>query len=219
MQPFFVSEEKLARQAYRYDGRYRLAAFLLIVAILLQVPFLGSALLSKSDQRRGRKPAWIGASETGPDHRRTRRLERNRSSAWTDQILGTDFTWQDARERRARRNRADDSSRCCPIENCAGSGKLSTGSLWVPALFGCRRPTRSPWKESRKVRILAVWEKFVRRFPVEASPRQQCRDQLRRRRRKFEERDPDLQGGARKRKPMATIFRSGVNKIDAEENL
>lgn len=40
MQPFFVSEEKLARQAYRYDSRYRFAAFLLIVAIFLQVPFL-----------------------------------------------------------------------------------------------------------------------------------------------------------------------------------
>ena len=40
MQPFFVSEEKLARQAYRYDSRYRLAALILMVAILLQVPFL-----------------------------------------------------------------------------------------------------------------------------------------------------------------------------------
>jgi hypothetical protein len=40
VEPFFVSEEKLARQAYRYDSRYRLAAFILMVAILLQVPFL-----------------------------------------------------------------------------------------------------------------------------------------------------------------------------------
>jgi hypothetical protein len=39
VQPFFVSEEKLARQAYRYDSRYRLAAFILMVAILLQLPF------------------------------------------------------------------------------------------------------------------------------------------------------------------------------------
>jgi Tfp pilus assembly protein PilN len=39
MQPFFVSEEKLAKQAYRYDKRYRLAAFLLLVTISLQVPF------------------------------------------------------------------------------------------------------------------------------------------------------------------------------------
>jgi hypothetical protein len=39
VQPFFVSEEKQARQAYRYDSRYRLAAFLLIVAIPFQVPF------------------------------------------------------------------------------------------------------------------------------------------------------------------------------------
>jgi hypothetical protein len=38
--PFFVSEEKLARQAYRYDYRYRLAAFMLIAAIALQVPFI-----------------------------------------------------------------------------------------------------------------------------------------------------------------------------------
>ncbi len=41
MQPFFVSEEKMARQAYRYDARYRLAAFVLIAAVLFQVPFLG----------------------------------------------------------------------------------------------------------------------------------------------------------------------------------
>jgi hypothetical protein len=41
VQPFFVSEEKLARQAYRYDARYRLAAFVLIAAVLFQVPFLG----------------------------------------------------------------------------------------------------------------------------------------------------------------------------------
>jgi hypothetical protein len=40
VQPFFVSEEKLARQAYRYDSRYRLAAFILMAAILLQMPFL-----------------------------------------------------------------------------------------------------------------------------------------------------------------------------------
>jgi hypothetical protein len=40
VEPFFVSEEKLARQAYRYDRRYRLAALILMVAILLQVPFL-----------------------------------------------------------------------------------------------------------------------------------------------------------------------------------
>jgi hypothetical protein len=40
VQPFFVSEEKLARQAYRYDNKYRLAAFLLMVAVLLQLPFL-----------------------------------------------------------------------------------------------------------------------------------------------------------------------------------
>jgi hypothetical protein len=40
VEPFFVSEEKLARQAYRYDSRYRLAAFILMVAILLQLPFL-----------------------------------------------------------------------------------------------------------------------------------------------------------------------------------
>jgi hypothetical protein len=38
--PFFVSEDRLARQAYRYDGRYRLAAFVLLVAVILQLPFL-----------------------------------------------------------------------------------------------------------------------------------------------------------------------------------
>jgi hypothetical protein len=38
--PFFVSQERLARQAYRYDGRYRLAAFVLLLAAFLQIPFL-----------------------------------------------------------------------------------------------------------------------------------------------------------------------------------
>ena len=40
MQPFFISEEKLARQAYRYDHRYRLAALVLMVALAWQLPFL-----------------------------------------------------------------------------------------------------------------------------------------------------------------------------------
>jgi hypothetical protein len=40
VQPFFISEEKLARQAYRYDHRYRLAAFVLMVALACQLPFL-----------------------------------------------------------------------------------------------------------------------------------------------------------------------------------
>jgi hypothetical protein len=40
VQAFFISEENLARQAYRYDHRYRLAAFLLMVALAWQLPFL-----------------------------------------------------------------------------------------------------------------------------------------------------------------------------------
>jgi Tfp pilus assembly protein PilN len=58
VQPFFVSEEKLARQAYRYDRRYRLAALILIAAALLQVPFLGllyyqKRIMEEQDSRRG----------------------------------------------------------------------------------------------------------------------------------------------------------------------
>ena len=58
MQPFFVSEEKLAQQAYRYDGRYRLAAFILMVAILLQIPFLvllyfQNRIRAEEENRRG----------------------------------------------------------------------------------------------------------------------------------------------------------------------
>ena len=58
MQPFFVSEEKLARQAYRYDRRYRLAALILIAAALLQVPFLvllyyQKRIVEEQDSRRG----------------------------------------------------------------------------------------------------------------------------------------------------------------------
>jgi hypothetical protein len=40
VQPFFISEEKLARQAYRYDHRYRLAALVGMIALALQLPFL-----------------------------------------------------------------------------------------------------------------------------------------------------------------------------------
>jgi Tfp pilus assembly protein PilN len=58
VQPFFVSEEKLARQAYRYDRRYRLAALILIGAALLQVPFLAllyyeKRIMDEQDSRRG----------------------------------------------------------------------------------------------------------------------------------------------------------------------
>jgi Tfp pilus assembly protein PilN len=58
VEPFFVSEEKLARQAYRYDSRYRLAAFILIVALVLQVPFLAllyyqNRVRDEEENRRG----------------------------------------------------------------------------------------------------------------------------------------------------------------------
>ena len=58
MQAFFVSEEKLAKQAYRYDLRYRLAASMLILASLLQVPFLvllcyQKRIMEEQDSRRG----------------------------------------------------------------------------------------------------------------------------------------------------------------------
>jgi hypothetical protein len=67
VQPFFVSEEKLARQAYRYDRWYRLAALILIAAALLQVPFLvllyyQKRIREEQDSRRGlalRKQAQI----------------------------------------------------------------------------------------------------------------------------------------------------------------
>jgi hypothetical protein len=52
--PFFVSEDRLARQAYRYDYRYRLAAFLLIATILLQVPFIAFICYQRQiEQREG----------------------------------------------------------------------------------------------------------------------------------------------------------------------
>ena len=50
MQPFFVSEEKLAKQAYRYDSRYRIAALAVIGAIALQMP-LGFFLLVENRVR------------------------------------------------------------------------------------------------------------------------------------------------------------------------
>jgi hypothetical protein len=39
MQPLFISEEKLAKQAYRYDSRYRILALILMASVALQVPF------------------------------------------------------------------------------------------------------------------------------------------------------------------------------------
>jgi hypothetical protein len=50
VQPFFVSEEKLAKQAYRYDFRYRIAALAVIGAIALQMP-LGFFLLFENRVR------------------------------------------------------------------------------------------------------------------------------------------------------------------------
>jgi hypothetical protein len=60
VEPFFVSEEKLARQAYRYDSRYRLAAFILMVAIFLQAPFL--ALLYYQNRIKNREESRRGAA-------------------------------------------------------------------------------------------------------------------------------------------------------------
>ena len=60
MQPFFVSEEKLARQAYRYDSRYRLAALVLIVAILFQAPFF--ALLYYENRTRDEEESRRGSA-------------------------------------------------------------------------------------------------------------------------------------------------------------
>jgi hypothetical protein len=60
VEPFFVSEEKLARQAYRYDSRYRLAAFILMVAILLQAPFL--TLLYYQNRLRDAEESRLGSA-------------------------------------------------------------------------------------------------------------------------------------------------------------
>ena len=57
MQPFFISEEKLARQAYRYDNRYRLAALVLMVATCFAAAIPRTVFRSKQDQRRRSEPA------------------------------------------------------------------------------------------------------------------------------------------------------------------
>jgi hypothetical protein len=88
VQPFFVSAEKLAKQAYRYDFRYRLAAFTLIVAMAMQAP-LGLFLLYENRVRTDEENRQIVALQT-----RAQLTENLVSLKETETQLGQIESWE-----------------------------------------------------------------------------------------------------------------------------
>ena len=163
MQPFFVSEEKLARQAYRYDRRYRLAALILIAAALLQVPFLvllyyQKRIVEEQDSRRGlalRKQAQI-TEELGA--LKETELQLRQIKSW-EPIL---------------RGRMPGSAVLGSVEQTIPQDVvlsrivmeaanyrlvlLSPGSFRVPQTYTITL------EGAQKVQDPALWEKFVRKF-------------------------------------------------------
>jgi hypothetical protein len=163
VEPFFVSEEKLARQAYRYDSRYRLAAFILIVAILLQGPFLTllyyqNRISDAQESRRGsalQKQAQLSAELNGLKE--------------TEAQLGQIRSWEPIL-----RGRMPASAVLGAIEQTIPQDVvlsrivleatkyravvLGRGSFRVPETYSIRL------EGAQKVGDPAIWEKFIRQF-------------------------------------------------------
>jgi hypothetical protein len=217
VEPFFISEEKLARQAYRYDSRYRLAAFVLMVAILLQAPFLTllyyqNRIRETEESRRGaalQKQAKLagelnGLKETEVQLGQIRSWEpilRGRMPA--SAVLG-------AIEQTIPRDVV--LSRIVMEASKYRGLVLSRGSFRVPETYTITL------EGAQKVRDPAVWEQFIRKFLSRLPPGSTV--------------ETSVVGGAGDTKSAilpckallqaqanGNYFPLGVNKIDAEENL
>jgi Tfp pilus assembly protein PilN len=217
VQPFFVSEEKLARQAYRYDLRYRLAALILILASLLQVPFLvllcyQKRIAEEQDSRRGlalQKQAQI-TGELG-------------ALKETDLQLRQIKSWEPIL-----RGRMPGSAVLGAVEQTipqevvlsriameAANYRLvllSPGSFRVPETYTITL------EGSQKVQDPAVWEKFVRKFLSRLPPGSNLVTSI-------VASEGNSNGAILNCKAVlraqanGNYFQLGVNKIDAEENL
>jgi len=217
VQPFFVSEEKLARQAYRYDLRYRLAALILIIASLLQVPFLvllcyQKRIAEEQDSRRGlalQKQAQI-AGELGA--LKEIDLQLRQIKCW-EPIL---------------RGRMPGSAVLGAVEQTIPQDVvlsrivmeatnyrlvlLSPGSFRVPETYTITL------EGSQKVQDPAVWEKFVRKFLSRLPPGSNLVTSI-------VANEGTSKGEILNCKAVlraqanGNYFQLGVNKIDAEENL
>jgi Tfp pilus assembly protein PilN len=217
VQPFFVSEEKLARQAYRYDLRYRLAALILILASLLQVPFLvllcyQKRIAEEQDSRRGlalQKQAQI-TGELGA--LKETELQLRQIKSW-EPIL---------------RGRMPGSAVLGAVEQTipqevvlsriameAANYRLvllSPGSFRVPETYTITL------EGSQKVQDPAVWEKFVRKFLSRLPPGSNLVTSI-------VASEGNSNGAILNCKAVlraqanGNYFQLGVNKIDAEENL
>jgi hypothetical protein len=217
VEPFFVSEEKLARQAYRYDCRYRLAAFILIVAILLQAPFLTlhyyqNRIKEAEESRRGsalQKQAQLteeinGIKETEVQLGQIRSWEpilRGRMPA--SAVLG-------AVEQTIPRDVV--LSRIVMEATKYRTVLLSRGSFRVPETYSITL------EGAQKVRDPAVWEKFIEKFLSRLPPGSTVETSA-------------VGSGGESKSAILTCkallqaqangnyFPLGVNKVDAEENL
>jgi hypothetical protein len=217
VEPFFVSEEKLARQAYRYDSRYRLAAFILMVAILLQAPFL--TLLYYQNRSRDAEESRRG-STLQKQAQLTGELNGLKE---TEVQLGQIRSWEPIL-----RGRMPASAVLAAVEQTIPpdvvlsrivmeatkyrSVLLGRGSFRVPETYSITL------EGAQKVRDPAVWEKFIGKFLTRLPPGSIVETSV-------------VGSDGNTKNPILTCkallqaqangnyFPLGVNKVDAEENL
>jgi hypothetical protein len=217
VEPFFVSEEKLARQAYRYDSRYRLAAFILMVAILLQAPFL--ALLYYQNLIKDREETRRGSAL----QEQTQLSGELNGLKETELQLGQIRSWEPIL-----RGRMPTSAVLGAVEQTIPPEivlsrivmdatkyrtiPLGHGSFRVPEAYSITL------EGAQKVRDPAVWQQFVRKFLSRLPPGSTVETSV-------VGSDGNSESAILTCKAMlqaqanGNYFPLGVNKIDAEENL
>jgi hypothetical protein len=217
VEPFFVSEEKLAKQAYRYDSRYRLAAFILMVAILLQAPFL--ALLYHQSRIRDVE-----------ENRRGSALQKQ--TKLTGELSGLNETEVQLRQIRSwepiLRGRMPASAVLGAVEQTIPRevvlSKIVVEATKYRAVLVGRGSFRVPETYSitlegaQKVRDPAVWEKFIGKFLSRLPPGSNVETSV-------VGSDGNTKSANLTCKALlqaqanGNYFPLGVNKVDAEENL
>jgi hypothetical protein len=217
MEPFFVSEEKLARQAYRYDARYRLAAFILILAIFLQAPFL--TLLYYQNRIRDTQESRRGSAL----QKQTQLNEELNGLKETEGQLGQIKSWEPIL-----RGRMPASAVLGAIEQTIPQDVvlsrvvleatkyravvLGHGSFRVPETYSITL------EGAQKVGDPAIWEKFIRQFLSRLPPGSSV-----------ETSGVGSDGNSKsavltcrallQAQANGNYFPLGVNKVNAEENL
>ena len=194
MQPFFVSEEKLARQAYRYDSRYRLAAFLLIVAILLQVPFLvllyyENRIREEEENRRGLALQKKAQLTTEFGSLRETEVQLGQIKSWEPILRGRMPTSAVLGAVEQTIPREIVLSRIALEAANYRSISLGTGSFRVPEIYTITLEGEQKGPDP------GVWKKFVSDFLSRLPPGSNVVTSTVGERWKSDACDPDLQGG------------------------